>query len=301
MATPTLRYVKPTGNEPTHLEPEPVIIHDLPTGGGVGFDADTGIGREILQVDGSTDLATVPDFAKHTYVDVRGEATSTGPTITLPKAEAFGEGRVLYIIDKLGHVDGESWLTRIRVEPDPEDGIDGSTAYTITEKNGFVGLRATNHGPLARREWQVIATNPPNHHSSNGFGNWEINPMELNKGYISTWMGAHVYAPLMMQIYDTYASNKFWVRYYPTAAMAAADKDRAFGTEPPDTIHVSAEFVVGGDAPARSYGDNRVVSSWDADGRTPINRRFAVVMQVSGTPSRSSFWTSYKDMVTLTN
>lgn len=34
MATPTLRYVAPTGNEPTHLEPEPVIIHDLPTGGG---------------------------------------------------------------------------------------------------------------------------------------------------------------------------------------------------------------------------------------------------------------------------
>lgn len=33
MATPTLRYVKPTGNEPTHLEPEPVVIHGIPDGG----------------------------------------------------------------------------------------------------------------------------------------------------------------------------------------------------------------------------------------------------------------------------
>lgn len=33
MATPTLRFIDPADAEPTHLEPEPVVILDLPVGG----------------------------------------------------------------------------------------------------------------------------------------------------------------------------------------------------------------------------------------------------------------------------
>lgn len=267
-------------------------------GGGEGLDSDTAIGRAILQVEGSTDLATIPDFAKYSYIDMRGERTSTQTYLDLPRAEDYGEGRILYVNDKLGNVDPDSWRTRIAVRAATGQGIDGSGTRTITEKNGFLALRATKPGPISKQEWQVVGTNSPMHHTNPGFANWHTSDMEVGKGYTNNWYGAHVYVPLSLEVYRTDAVNKFWVRYYPTRAMAEQDKDRVYGTQVPAGVQVMNEFVVGGDAPVKSYGTGGVVSSWDANGN-PDNSYFTAVTLIEGTPGSLAMYSVYKDMVTL--
>lgn len=54
MATPSLRYVAPPGDHQPNLEPEPVVIFDLPTGGGGDVTAAditdaTAVGRNVLK------------------------------------------------------------------------------------------------------------------------------------------------------------------------------------------------------------------------------------------------------------
>lgn len=299
MATPNLRYVKPTGSEPTHLEPEPVVIYDLPTGG-EGLDSDTGVGREILSVEGTTDLSTIPDMEKYTYIDVRGDRTTTRVHIDLPKAEDFGSGRILYINDKLGNVDPDTWQTRITVRAATGEGIDGSDTHTITERNGFLAVRATPPGPIGKREWQVVGVNPPEHHTYTGFSNWASTNMEVGESRVITREGSHVFVPLSLEVYASHATNKFWFRFYPTHAMATADKDREFGTPAPAGVSVLNEFIAGGDLPARSFGNGGVVSSWNADG-TPRNVCYIAYTLVEGAPGRLAVNGVYKNMVTLPN
>lgn len=264
-------------------------------GGGVGPEGDVAVGRIILNTEDTLDLSTVSNIDEVTYVDVRGEARNI--TITLPDAATYGPGRIIYINDKLGHVVNEDTGLRITVQASGTDGIEGRTSYVIAERRGFVGLRASDTGPVVREEWQVVAANSPLNHTSGGFSNWNgAAVLQPNQGYTSQYVGAHVYTPLKVEVSSSFSANKFVVRYYPTMAMAEADKSRPLGDPVPDSIQVLNEFVVGGDLPRVSYGNGGTVSSWNANG-TPTNGRFVSYMLIEGTASRFSATQIHKDMV----
>lgn len=57
MATPTLRYVEPTGEAPAYPAPEPVIIYGLPGGDVVQALIDAGFGTagQVLATNSSGD------------------------------------------------------------------------------------------------------------------------------------------------------------------------------------------------------------------------------------------------------
>lgn len=279
-------------------EAQPITIVNLPTGGGEGKESDAGIGREILNVEGSTDLKTISDFDKYSFIDVRGDRTETYQYIDLPKASDYGAGRVLYINDKLGNVNPDSWSSRITVRAADGEGVDGLATRAITEKNGYVALRATEPGPLPFQEWQVVGENSPKHHTNGGFSNWSQGDISVGEGYVRRVSGAHVYTPIKMELYDGHKANKFVARYYPTQEMAEADKNRGIDTPAPEGINVLNEFIVGGDLPATSYGTGGVVSSWDNKGE-PSNTYYITYSMVEGTAGRLSARTYYKDMVTV--
>lgn len=287
-----LKHFPPTIDEADlALAPEPVTIYGLDGSGGA-----TAVGREILAVNGDTDLSIIPGAAEYTYIDVRNLQAGGNTVITLPRAEDYGAGRILYVNDKLGSVDPETWQPRIRIQAQAGQGIDGKASFLISEKDGFVALRATDPGQIGMQEWQVVAVNPPLNHDSGGFANWTITPMTVGVGQTINWSGAHVYTPLKIEVYSGYAANKFVVRFYPTEAMAIADKSRPLGDAVPANIQVLNEFVVGGDLPAASYGTGGTVSSWTPAG-TPRNVMFASYMQVSGTGSRFSATHVYRSIV----
>ena len=274
----------------------PIALYGV---GGTGVDADTGVGREVLNIEGSTDLATIPDFAKYSYVDIRGERTNQYVTINLPKASDYGHGRILYINDKLGNIDPNTWQTRVTLRTASGEGIDGFAIRSLSEKNGYIALRATNPGTVALREWQVVGENSPVHHTNTAASNWWSTPVEIGKGHVTTFSGAHVYVPLKHELHPSYRANKYWIRHYPTEAMANLDINRAPGEPVPAGVQVMNEFTLGGDLPYTSYGTGAVVSSWENNGK-PRNTYIVICTQLTGTPGTLSVDSTYKDMAKMT-
>lgn len=291
----TVTYVDPDDYQGT-LQPQPYQIIGIDPNG-EGNSQDIAIGRNILTVDQSTDLAAVDDINDYSFVDVRVGSTTSSITIKLPSAEDYGHGRVLYINDKLGIVDPETYGARIRIEAVAGEGIDGRSAYTIGEKDGYVALRASETPEFGNQAWQVVGANPTANHTNSYFANHVLPAFtELNKGQVQRWSGAHVYIPLAYEVYSSYAAGKFLIRFYPTEAMANTDKDRAYGDPVPDGITVSSEIVCGGDLGPIGFAPGTAVSSWNAS-REPVNIRFIVFQQLSGTLSRLSGTATYLDLV----
>lgn len=248
-------------------------------GGSTGPDGNIAVGRETQTITATGETTLGVDY---TFIDVKVSSEST-VILNLPKAAAFGFGRLLYVKDKSGVLPaGEDvYSNRIEVVAAAGEGIDGHGRYhRMNQQDDYVVLKATASNSQA---WQIVGT-ASHRNISNGFYNFILNNADYTTVTDLTLQGPHAYIPVGFEIYKTYAGQKWWLRFYATEADRTADASRAYGSYVAPGLNEPVEIIVGGDAPAKSFnvsGGPKITTTWDAAGKAR-NGVFMSARQLAG-------------------
>lgn len=103
MATPSLRYVSPPGDHQPNLEPEPVVIFDLPSGGSTAWVDITGVPAPLTSAAAAGTpsiraIGTTPTTAKAgDYQPTWAQVTAKPATVSALPASLGTAGQVLRV------------------------------------------------------------------------------------------------------------------------------------------------------------------------------------------------------------